>query len=243
MRLLIGIFALAATAAPASPGFRYERTTPDAEVGLTIDRAIGRWPELHRHLWREDRAQLSRFEQASKSGRQELVESGFAEAPAFSHEISWKVSAAGPKLVSLVGTWYDYSGGAHPNHGYRALLWHTAAKREMKRAELFRPASSADAAIDEALCRGVNDAREEKGLEPDETWPCPKFRDAEFALLPANAGGGFGGFLFLFDPYEIGSYAEGEYEVVLPQSVVRPVLSPAWAGAFAGEPKPPKPKD
>lgn len=248
MALTVVLLALATAAAPAArPGFRYENTTADAEVGLTIDRAVGSWPELHRKLWREDRAELAKFAAGAKGQKRDRIKDGWTDPPAYGNELSWEVSAASPRLVSLSGTWYDFSGGAHPNHGYRVLLWSPAAKRTVKPAELFKPPSKADAAVDRALCQGIERARREKGVEPDagtrEMWPCPKFRAVKFALLPANTGGGFGGLQFLFDPYESGSYAEGEYEVVLPQSVMRPVIAPAWGGAFAGKPKPPKRKD
>lgn len=247
MRLMLAVVLMAAAASPAvRPGFRLERTTDDAEVGLTLEQSLGRWPELHRRLWRADRAELAKFAAEAKSQRDELRREGM-KPPQFSRELSWEVSATSPRLVSLAGTWYEYSGGAHPNHGYRMLLWSVAAKHELKRAALFKPPSKADAAIDRALCRGIAKARADKQVEVDadylKIWPCPKFRTAKFALLPSRSAGGFGGFEFLFDPYEIGSYAEGEYEVVLPQAAMRPVLTQAWARDFAGEPKTPKPKD
>jgi hypothetical protein len=39
-----------------------------------------------------------------------------------------------------------------------------------------------------------------------------------------------------FAPYEIGSYAEGAYKAVVPQSVFRDFLKPDYAALFAGGP-------
>ena len=40
----------------------------------------------------------------------------------------------------------------------------------------------------------------------------------------------------LFAPYEVGPYVEGPYEIRVPQSQLRSVLSPEYADQFAGDP-------
>ena len=50
--------------------------------------------------------------------------------------------------------------------------------------------------------------------------------------------------MFLYDPYAIGPYAEGEYEVLLPLSAFQGAINPAYAPDFTGSPSPevkPKP--
>ena len=41
----------------------------------------------------------------------------------------------------------------------------------------------------------------------------------------------------LIGPYLVGPYADGSYEVTVPQSAFRALLAPAYADEFAGEPK------
>ena len=40
----------------------------------------------------------------------------------------------------------------------------------------------------------------------------------------------------MFSPYDIGSYAEGAYEVTLPAIDLTPILTEAWGPRFGGEP-------
>ena len=44
--------------------------------------------------------------------------------------------------------------------------------------------------------------------------------------------------MFLIGPYQVGPYAEGSYEVTVPQAAFRALLAPAYADEFAGTPKP-----
>ena len=76
----------------------------------------------------------------------------------------------------------------------------------------------------------VDKAKAAKGVEWDpESFPCPKWRESHFVLAPSTVPGKIGGLVFLFDPYAVGAYAEGEYEVTLPQALFTAVLAPAGA--------------
>ena len=55
-------------------------------------------------------------------------------------------------------------------------------------------------------------------------------------LAPSTTPGKAGGLIFLIGPYQVGPYAEGGYEVAIPQSVFRSLLAPAYADEFAGQP-------
>ena len=94
--------------------------------------------------------------------------------------------------------------------------------------------------MQKALCDGIGRARAAKGVPPESdpsTWPCPKWRDTDLVLVASTTPGKFGGVDFVFDPYAIGSYAEGPYEVVVPYAAIRDALTPTYAGEFAGAPK------
>lgn len=258
MRRLLAVFVLVAgLAAPALAGcgqpapapkakpkpafsFAFEQKSADAEVRLILDREIGEWPVLHRRLYRDGLTELRKFAADAPALRADSVTPEFTP-PVFQRELRWQVAAASPRVVSLRQSWMEYTGGAHPNHGAQGLLWSVVEQAETKNAELFVSAGPADAALDQRLCDAIKAARAAKGVEPDAqaeaVWPCPKWRDADLELAPSTVPGKFGGVTFLFDPYAIGSYAEGEYEITIPQSALRAVLAPGWAGEFAGEPK------
>lgn len=227
---------------PAQP-LSFTQVTPDATVKLTIAPAIAAWPQLSAKLYNEGTAELKKDLETARTDRAHIAGEGFPN-PAYEHERTWSVSASTPRLVSLKGTWFSYTGGAHPNSGSSSLTWDTNLARAINRTELFKPAGPADAAVQKALCDGIGQARIAKGVPPasdPSTWPCPQWRDAELVLLASTTPGKLGGVDFLFDPYAIGSYAEGPYEVVLPYAAIREALAPAYAAEFAGAPRPAAP--
>jgi hypothetical protein len=224
---------------PVQP-LSFTQVTPDATVKLAIAPAIAAWPQLRQKLYSEGVAELKKDVETARSDRAHIAGEGFPN-PAYEHGLTWSLSASTPRLVSLKGTWSSYTGGAHPNSGFNSLTWDTNLGQSINRSELFLPDGPGDAAVQKALCDGIGLARAAKGVAPDSdpgTWPCPKWRDAELVLVASTTPGKLGGVDFLFDPYAIGSYAEGPYEVVVPYAAVRGVLAPAYAGEFGGAPRP-----
>ena len=140
-----------------------------------------------------------------------------------------------------MGTTYLYEGGAHGNTALQSMLWDRSLKAQVKPASLFK-AGTNHAKLDAQLCRMIADAkktREGADYNPnDPTWPCPKWSQSSFALAPSDQPGKAGGVTILFSPYAVGPYAEGPFEITVPQQAFRDALSPAYADEFAG--KPPK---
>lgn len=222
-------------AAPARP-LVFKQTDPAADVGLTLPAEINQYPALHAALYDRDVAQLKDFAVKAEADRKSAA-GEFPWRP-YASERQWVVAAATPKLIGLRGTWYEFTGGAHPNHGATALLWDAGADSQIKPAALFRP--NADMAVlDKAICDAVALAkRHREGAMPlDNVFSCPKWSETELALAPSTQAGKIGGLAVLIDPYVVGPYAEGDYEVVIPFSTLRPLLAPTYADAFAGAPR------
>jgi hypothetical protein len=72
--------------------------------------------------------------------------------------------------------------------------------------------------------------------DDDKMWPCPTWRESDFVLAASAVPNKLGGLTFVFDPYAIGSYAEGPYEVTVPYDAIKGVIAPAYAGEFVGGP-------
>ncbi len=235
----------AATAAPVAPPpaapalpLAFKQTDPAADVALTLPAEIGRYPALHAALYDREVALLKDFAIRAEADRKSTV----GEFPwrQYASERQWTVAAATSKLIGLRGTWFDYTGGAHPNHGATAILWDAGANNELKSAALFR--RDADMGVlDKAICDAVVLAkRNREGAMPlDDVFSCPKWSETVLALAPSTEVGKIGGLAVLIDPYVVGPYAEGDYEVVIPLSTLRPLLAPAYADAFAGSPRSP----
>ncbi|KAK0332652.1 hypothetical protein LTR94_024015 [Friedmanniomyces endolithicus] len=170
----------------------------------------------------------------------DLSEAGGGSTP-YEKSIGFEPGAETGKLFSLVRTDFEFAGGAHPNTLYSGVLWDKGLKKGLGFADLFRPGSDL-ASLDRALCEAANTAKQARAPGSEmatlggKPWACPKAVSTPFILAPSTTPGKAGGVTFLIGPYQIGPYSDGAYRIALPQSVLRPLLSPAYVEEFAGEP-------
>jgi hypothetical protein len=237
--------ATVAVAPPAAPAvapqppipFSYASKARGVEVSLRLPQALADTPELHERLYRDEVAGLRSFAKESAGG-QPLV------GGPYQNDVAWTITAQTDKLLSLESTTYLYQGGAHGNTALQSLLWDRSLKAQVRPATLFK-AGTNHAKLDALLCRMIADAkktREGADYNPnDPTWPCPKWAQSTFALAPSDQAGKAGGLIFLFSPYAIGPYADGPFDITVPQQAFHDALAPAYADEFAG--KPPKTGD
>lgn len=221
-----------------APPMSFNRTTPDGQVQLTLGPGIAKYPGLRAQLYQDGVRELTGFLATAHDDRAHVLAKGFP-VPRYEHRITWSLAGSTPRIASARKTWFDFTGGAHPNHGVEALIWNPAADQPIPRAELFRPGAD-QARLDQALCRAIRTAKAgRQGAVFDAAeWPCPHWADSRFVLVPSTTPGKIGGLDFLFDPYSIGPYVEGEWQVIVPQSVFHTALAPEWANQFAGAPDP-----
>ena len=136
-----------------------------------------------------------------------------------------------PRLLSLAFTNYAFTGGAHGNSGTTAASYDLRTGRRLRYADIFRPA--ADRQLPALLAQAV---RPLVGLAPG----APLDGQLFVKQMPVthNVFLTAGGVEFLYQPYEIASYAQGEIRVFLPLRQVRALLRedlplPAEAGVAA----------
>lgn len=231
----------AVTQADAAAPMAYQSKTPYAEVSLSLPVAIKSQPDLHAALYAKAVGDLREFAEGAQADRSEA--GGDEGSAPYDKTIEVTPAAETGKLFSLVRTDSEYTGGAHPLSTFSAVLWDKALKRQITVADLF--AKGADlSALDTALCAAIN--IEKKKTDPQAQtvsltstdWACPRAAVTPFVLVAGVQPGKAGGLMFLIGPYIVGSYAEGSYEVVVPQSAFHSLIAPAYADEFAGAPKP-----
>lgn len=144
-----------------------------------------------------------------------------AGAPFLGHSFqrTWRVEGTAGGLLSLSSETYRFTGGAHGNTEFGALLWDRTRRREMPLAGLFREPKAAMARLAGLFCPALDRERLKRRGEP--TPPDALFGDCppltNLALAPtAPKGGRFTAIRVLIGPYQAGPYAEGSYELVLP---------------------------
>lgn len=218
----------------AATPLTYQSATPYAEVELTLPPAIATQPDLHALLYRTAVRDLTQFNEGAQADRTEA--GGDAGQAAYSKTIAFAPAAETARLFSLTREDSEFTGGAHGNTRTAGVIWDKTAGRELRPTALFRPGTDLKR-LDTALCAAVNAEKRTRGqgVEPvtadGQLWTCPDASLTAFTLAPGTNGRA-GGLMFLVGPYIVGPYVEGSYEVVVPTSVIAPLLAQEYAGEF-----------
>jgi hypothetical protein len=185
-----------------------------------------------------------KFVNSARTERTEAENGGYPFRP---HEIELSWEDVGPQatpFASYLGTYFTYTGGAHPNTTFETLNWDLDRRREITFEDLFQDADAARDTIRSALFEAIVKAKSERlgdldttGEDILETWVRPAFENNaaiydKFTIVPAAGSDKAGGLIYHFQPYEIGSYAEGPYEIGLPAQVFGDQLVELYADAF-----------
>jgi hypothetical protein len=150
----------------------------------------------------------------------------------------WTVAADSERFLSLRGETSTYTGGAHGNMEFDALVWDRASGRALSPMVLFTAPAALSDALREPYCAALIEVqRERRGeyfTEPDDPFDrCPTLD--ELAIVPATSNGvEIDELQLLAAPYVAGAYAEGNYEVTLPVTqAVLDALRPDYREGFA----------
>jgi hypothetical protein len=147
----------------------------------------------------------------------------------------WKVVADLPRFLSLSADIYAYTGGAHGNSGFDALVWDREAGKALDPKAMFTSEAALQDALGEAWCKALKVERKKRlgaDYRDDGFFACPPVSD--LALLPGSSNGQtFDRIGLLAAPYVAGAYAEGSYEVTLPvDAALLTAVKPAFKPAF-----------
>jgi hypothetical protein len=120
-------------------------------------------------------------------------------------------------LLSLAYFRYSFSGGAHGNYGTTGASYDLRTGHRLRYDDIFRPA--VDARLATLLGQAV---RPLVGLAPSD--PLDKQLFVKQMPVTHNVFLTNGGAVFIYQPYEVASYAQGELAVFVPLSKLRPLL-------------------
>ena len=218
------------------PPLSFVHITPDAKVSLTLDRGFLGQSGLRQQVYDAGVQNLTTFSQHAHDDRAHLLAKNIASPP-YERTVTWTLTVATPRLAAARESWFDDTGGAHPNHGSKGLIWSILTDTEVPASALIRPDADQNA-LDDILCSAIKTARarREGATANSAAWPCPRWADSGVVPTASTVPGKIGGLTFLFDPYVLGPYAEGDYAVTVPQAQLRRWLSPTYAMEFAGAP-------
>jgi hypothetical protein len=138
----------------------------------------------------------------------------------------WSTAGQTRRLLSLQYQHSAYTGGAHPNTDYGALLWDRRLNRPVALVSLFHHSGQFERLTRPRYCSALDrERRKRRGtdwrLAVGEFNACPRYCELSVAPSDSDHDGRFDTIRFVASPYTAGPYAEGAYDIELP---VRPAL-------------------
>ena len=240
--------AMATTAAAASASSMSTSATGSAraekeendlyDFGYAYPAAAGGIADLKAYLDADLARQKAELIADAKTQRAERAKDKFDYFP-LARDIKWDVVTNLPRWLSLSATIYSFEGGAHPNHGYQALLWDRQGNRRRDGAELFVSKPGLSQAIRKPFCAALDRERGKRRgapVNPDSGDEFDACIDpvASTVILGSSNGKAFDRIGILVAPYEAGPYAEGDYEITLPVTdAVIAAVKPEYRPSFA----------
>lgn len=159
-----------------------------------------------------------------------------AEAPFHTHLYgeSWSVEGDTDPLLSLSSSASIYTGGAHGNMMFAAMLWDKAAHRALDTPGLFGRALTS---LGDRYCAALVVEREERRGEPtpqgDLFGDCPGITQQVLTPADRDRNGRFDTLRVLLPPYAAGPYVEGDYVIdVTFNDADLAAIAPEYRGAF-----------
>jgi len=158
-----------------------------------------------------------------------------------SYSGSWEVAADTPRFLLLTGETFTYTGGAHGNSFFDALLWDRTANDgagdAMRPVDMFVGEAALENIAFGDYCSALNLVRSERrDVDPttvDQFDNCPSV--TELVVMPTSSDGkSFDGVAMLAAPYVAGSFAEGPYEFSIPMTpVLLEAVKPEYRAEFS----------
>src|SRR5262245_45930001 len=145
--------------------------------------------------------------------------------PPNSLSVSYEVTNASKDFISVLFSFYEYAGGAHPNTTTESFNYDLNRNAPVRLADLFTPNSNYLKVISDY---SVRELKKLDTVTNAEDGAGPKIENFHsWNITPA-------GLKITFDPYQVGPYVAGAHVVVVPYSVLKPIIKPdGLLGRFA----------
>ena len=232
-----------AEAADTKPDFAIK--TKFVEITVTLDDKIKADPALTADCLAEGKKwAAARQAEAAKEHKQnrELFRN------AWSYDRKYQTrSMVGGRYVSIIRGDYEYTGGAHPNSSSNTILWDRSAGKRISIRPFFTETADNGPTLKAmrlAVIASLKDEKKARGAEGLDEGAIeaiePKLlKIGPVALAPSTEEGKSSGLNFHYDPYAVGSYAEGGYVAFVPWETLKPYMTPEGVKIFGGT----RPKD
>ena len=233
---VISLSAVALAASSAAGPVKIERDRKTLEFTYSWPAEAATVPALD-HRFRTEAKLAFRKAMANARGDEILSRQQKRDFNPEFYSKQWTTAGQSARLLALEYELGTFTGGAHPNTSYGALLWDRRAAREIGVTSLFRTPGSFAALTRTFYCHALDQERakrrEGQKLDLAEFSQCPKYSDLAIAPLDKSRNGRFDTIHFVASPYAAGPYVEGAYEIELPvTSQLIAAIKPAYRSSF-----------
>ena len=236
MKRKIAVIAVLTLTAATSAPHKVVRNTIGLDFSYQWPAEAAAIPALDARLYKEAKAKLA---EAQNDALDDQAAAREQKREFHQHEFSmrWTMAGQTARLLSLQSQLGTFSGGAHPNTVYGALLWDRRPNRQVSVGALFLQADAFSALTRIRYCAALNAERRKRRQGEDlggSFDQCPKFSDLAIAPADTNKDGRFDTMEFVASPYVAGPYVEGEYEISVPvTSHLINAIRPEYRNSFA----------
>ena len=147
------------------------------------------------------------------------------ESSQMSYEAGWDVDAMLPEIAAASGTISHYTGGAHGGMEYKTILIDRREGQAIQLSDLFDLGDFETTAfgyrpwgmrsVQAAMCAALTAEARERRSDPAAAIECPAVERVPITLV-CGANGRIDTMRALLNPYVVGSWAEGPYEIDFP---------------------------
>ncbi|HEX5082751.1 MAG TPA: DUF3298 and DUF4163 domain-containing protein [Blastocatellia bacterium] len=131
--------------------------------------------------------------------------------------VSYEITDADKDFISLLFSFNSYLGGAHPNTNTKSFNYDLNRGSPVKLADLFTPGSNY---LNVISGYSIGELKKIETTSQVESGAGPKIENFHsWNITPF-------GLQITFDAYQVGPYAVGPHEVVIPYSVLKPIIRP-----------------
>ncbi|MBS2037367.1 DUF3298 domain-containing protein [bacterium] len=154
-----------------------------------------------------------------KSFKQEYHSSDYDGEFGWYYSLNWTRQFSNSDVAAYLGLEESYQGGAHPSHAQIGVMISPKTQKQIKLADCFKKGSPWLTSLAD-YCK--QKLKEDKDLTPEDInqGAAPKAENYADVLPGAK------GLTVYFQEYQVGPYAAGPQEVLVPYKVLAPYLDP-----------------
>ncbi|TDK21526.1 DUF3298 domain-containing protein [Luteimonas aestuarii] len=213
-------------------------------IGITYPPEANKYPGMA--------LELHRYVQAARADLMEAVEDAPVDGSAGPYELSlvFETVADSPRVFAMSANGYSYTGGAHGAPLVARFVWLPEQQRALRIGELLQgPGAWADLSshVREQLHAALSQRVDADDLDPAERGRVMRAAGRMIDEGTAAEADNFSTFepvlgqdgrivalRFVFAPYQVGPYSDGEQRAEVPAAVLLPHVSEAYRELFAG---------